>query len=147
MHFEDKFEINASLDKVWSFITDPREFVKVIPDLQRQEIIDERRFSIEFKMGLGMIKGTVKMNMEFKELRPKAYIKLVGKGSGLQSTADLSIMLNLSTSDGKTLVNWSADLNVAGTVMSVGSRFIEPTTKSKVIEIVQGIKREVEKAG
>ncbi|MDG6938780.1 MAG: carbon monoxide dehydrogenase subunit G [Nitrososphaerota archaeon] len=144
MHFEDRFVIAAPVDRVWQFITNPSDFVKAVPDLQRHEIKDDRHFSIDFKMGLGMIRGTIKMNFEFKELQPKSLIKLAGKGSGLQSTADLTITLNLAPHEAGTQVSWSADLIVAGTAMSIGARFIEPTTRAKVTEIVGGIKKAME---
>ncbi|MEM3804027.1 MAG: carbon monoxide dehydrogenase subunit G, partial [Conexivisphaerales archaeon] len=142
MHFEDSFTVEAPLHDVWKFVSTPSEFVKVIPDLQSKEIKDDKNFFVSFKMGLGMIRGTVNMNFRIEEAVPEQHMKLVGKGNGLQSTADLTINLDLSPQNGVTLVKWSADLNVAGTVVSVGSRFIEPVTRSKVKEIVEGIKKE-----
>jgi|BEDMetMinimDraft_2_1075160.scaffolds.fasta_scaffold00299_9 carbon monoxide dehydrogenase subunit G len=145
MHFEDSFSVDAPISEVWKFISSPGEFVRVIPDLQNKEIKDDRNFFVSFKMGLGMIRGTVNMNFRIEEAEPEKYLKLVGKGNGLQSNADLTIMLNLLQQNSSTLVKWSADLNVVGTVVSVGSRFIEPVTRSKVKEIVEGIKKEFAK--
>lgn len=134
--------MDAPIKDVWKFISTPAEFVKVIPDLQSKEIKDEKNFFVSFKMGLGMIRGTVNMNFRIENLEPEKFIRFVGKGNGLQSTADLVINLNLTPEDSKTIIKWSADLNIAGTVVSVGSRFIEPVTRSKVKEIVEGIKKQ-----
>ena len=144
MHFEDKFEVSAPLETVWKFVTNPDDFAKIIPDLQSYEVIDERQFKATFKIGLGMIKGTLNMNFRFEEMEPMSRVKVVGRGSGMQSTADLVINLNLQPSDGKTLVSWSADLNVGGLVASVGARLLESTTKKKVKEIVEGIQKVIE---
>lgn len=143
MHFEDSFDVATPIDRVWKFITTPSEFIRVIPDLVKQDIKDDTHFSVSFKMGLGMIRGTVNMAFEMKDMQPKTSMKLVGKGNGLQSSADLSIFLKLSGDGNNTHVSWSADLNVAGTAVGVGARFIEPVTRSKVKEIVEGIKREL----
>ncbi len=145
MHFEDKFEVQAPVETVWNFITSPKDFAKIIPDLQKFEIVDERQFKAAFKVGLGMIKGTINMTFKFEDMEPMTKMKVVGRGSGLQSTADLTIDLNLQPSDGKTLIAWSADLNVGGMVASVGARLLESTTKNKVKEIVEGIKKAIEK--
>lgn len=142
MHFEDSFVVNASPDRVWKFISTPSEFIKVIPDLQSHQIKDDKNFFVAFKMGLGMIRGTVNMNFRIDQAEPGKHLRLVGKGTGLQSTADLTIDLYLSPQDEGTMLRWSADLNVAGTIVGVGARFIEPVTKSKVKEIVEGVKRE-----
>jgi carbon monoxide dehydrogenase subunit G len=143
LHFEDSFDVSASPDTVWEFITTPSEFIKVIPDLVKQEVKDSTHFSVSFKMGLGMIRGTVNMAFEIKDPIPKSSLRLVGKGNGLQSSADLAILLNLSAEGKGTHVAWSADLNVAGTAVGLGARFIEPVTRSKVKEIVEGIRREL----
>ena len=144
MHFEDKFEVNASVETVWKFVTNPDDFAKIIPDLQSYEIIDEKQFKASFKIGLGMIKGTLNMTFKFEDMEPMTRVKVVGRGSGMQSTADLTINLNLQPSDGKTVVSWSADLNVGGLVASVGARLLESTTKKKVTEIVEGIRKVIE---
>jgi len=144
MHFEDKFEVNAPIEKVWKFITNPDDFAKIIPDLQTYEVIDERQFKASFKIGLGMIKGTINMNFRFEEMEEMSRLKVVGRGSGMQSTADLTINLNLQPSNGKTIVNWSADLTVGGLVASIGARMLESTTRTKVKEIVEGIQKVIE---
>jgi carbon monoxide dehydrogenase subunit G len=142
MHFEESFEVNAPRSRVWNFISTPSEFVRVIPDLEKKELKDSTHFSVTFKMGLGMIRGTVNMSFEIAEKKPESFMKLVGRGSGLQSNANLAIDLSLDDLGERTRVRWSADLNVVGTVVSVGARFIEPVTRSKVKEIVEGIQRE-----
>ena len=147
MHFEDRFEVDAPVGDVWKFVTNPNDFAKVIPDLQKQVVVDDRRFSVDFRVGLGLIKGTMKMNFEFEEVKPESYVKLVGDGSGLQSAVNLIITLNLAPKDGRTSISWSADVTVTGTIMSMRSRFIEPTTKTKVVDIVRGINGAMRKAG
>ncbi len=142
MHFEDTLIVNAAVDKVWDFISTPSEFVRVIPDLQSKEILDDKTFQVSFKMGLGMIKGTINMKFAVESAEPGRHLKLAGRGSGLQSTSDLTIDLELSPQDGNTLVKWAADLEVTGTAASMGMRFIEPVTRSKVREIVDGVRKE-----
>jgi len=139
--------VDTSVDRVWSLVTSPSDFAKIIPDLQKLEVIDERQFKASFKVGLGMIKGTMNMNFRFEDLQPATHVKVSGRGSGLQSTADLTLLIDLSPEDGKTQVSWSADITVGGLVASVGSRLLESAVKEKVREIIGGIKRVIEKAG
>jgi len=147
LRFEDKFHVNADREKVWKFVTNPKDFSKLIPDVQKFEVVDEKQFKATFKIGLGMIKGSINMTFKYEEMNPPSFLRITGRGSGMQSTADLNISLNFTPADGGTDVAWSADLIVGGLVASVGSRLMESTTKTKVREIVEGLKRELEKGG
>jgi len=144
MKISDKFVVAAEREKVYKFVTDPDNFIKLIPDLQKYEKVDERNFKTVFKIGLGMIKGTISMTFRYEELNPPSSIKVVGHGSGMQSTADLTLNLSLNQADKGTEVAWDADILVGGLVASVGSRLMESTTKSKVREIVENIKTALE---
>ncbi|MEM4409526.1 MAG: carbon monoxide dehydrogenase subunit G [Candidatus Caldarchaeum sp.] len=144
MKISDKFTVAAEREHVWKFVTDPDKFIKLIPDLQKYEKVDERNFKTVFKIGLGMIKGNISMDFRYEDLNPPSNLKIVGRGSGMQSTADLTLMLQLNPSDRGTEISWSADILVGGLVASVGSRLMESTTKTKVRDIVEGLKRELE---
>lgn len=144
MKLSDKFLVAADPETVFKFITSPDSFVKLIPDVQKYEKVDEKNFKVVFKIGLGMIKGSLNMAFKMEEVRVADFVKVVGHGSGMQSTADLVLNIKLTPADGGTEVAWEADVVVGGLVASVGSRLMESTTKSKVKEIVEGLKRELE---
>ncbi len=143
MHFEDKFEVEAPADRVWKFVSNPNEFVKIIPDLQSFESAGPDRFKAAFKVGVGMVRGTVNMSFSFEDLNPPSSVKVVGRGTGLQSAFDLNILIRLTPMSGKTSVSWSADLLMGGLVANVGSRLLQSATETKIRQIVEGIRREV----
>ena len=146
MQFEDSFEVNAPVEKVWSFVTNPHDFTKIIPELISYEVLSEQEFKVQFRVGLGMISGVVNMTFRFEEMEELRRLKVSGKGTGLQSAAELVIELHLHPieNNGRTLVKWNANLQVKGVVVSIGERLLESTTKSKVKEIVEGIHRLLE---
>jgi carbon monoxide dehydrogenase subunit G len=144
MKISDKFVVAADREKVYKFVTEPDNFIKLIPDVQKYEKVDERNFKTVFKIGLGMIKGNISMSFRYEELNHPSSVKVVGHGSGMQSTADLTISLNLNPVQNGTEVAWDADILVGGLVASVGSRLMESTTKSKIREIVENIKTALE---
>jgi carbon monoxide dehydrogenase subunit G len=145
MHFEDNFIVQSPLSTVWHFVTTPNEFVKTIPDLKKYEKISETEFHASFKIGLGMIKGTMNMQFSFSDLKPMSSLVVRGRGTGPQLSVDILISLALNAEADKTKVAWFADVAIGGVAASVGSRLIESTTKTKVKEIVQGIKSKLEK--
>jgi uncharacterized protein len=145
LHFEDNFLVQAPVSAVWRFVTTPNEFVQAIPDLKKYEKINDTEFLAAFKIGLGMIRGTMNMQFSFFDMKPMKSITIKGKGTGPQLSADVAISLALTAEGNETRVAWSADVAVGGVAASVGSRLIESTTKTKVREIVQGIKRKLEK--
>jgi carbon monoxide dehydrogenase subunit G len=114
MKISDKFVVAADREKVYKFVTEPDNFIKLIPDVQKYEKVDERNFKTVFKIGLGMIKGNISMSFRYEELNPPSSVKVVGHGSGMQSTADLTISLNLNPVQDGTEVAWDADILVGG---------------------------------
>src|SRR5437879_2865738 len=72
MRFEGKLDIDAPRDRVWSFLTDPAQVTTCAPDVQSLEVTDPHHFKVVVRAGVGPIKGTFTMNVQFLELeRPK----------------------------------------------------------------------------
>ncbi|MCS7142792.1 MAG: carbon monoxide dehydrogenase subunit G [Aigarchaeota archaeon] len=144
MKFEGSFQVNAPPNVVWSVVTNPNKFGQAIPDLKSLVVKDKSSFTAEFKVKLGMVGGTLKMDFKFDELNEPNHVKIVGRGTGVQSTVDLKIDLNLSKTDSGSVVKWDADVTVGGLVASIGSRLIESVTKDKVTEIITKLKKVIE---
>lgn len=144
MRYEGSFDVPAKPPVVWKIITNPQKFAKAIPDLKSLTVKDPTSFLAEFKVKLGMVGGTIKMDFKFEELNEPHHLKVSGRGSGVQSTVDLKIDLNLAEKDTGSNISWVADLTVGGLVASIGARLIESVTKEKVNEIITKLKKVIE---
>lgn len=133
MHFEGSVPIKASRDKVWAFVTDPNQVGQCGPGVERIEVVDDTHFKATAKVGIGFISAQFNVDMTFADLVPKdrAAIKAHGQAPGSAVDADAEMRLS-DGPDGGTVMDWTADVNIAGTLAGVGARLIEGTADKMI---------------
>jgi carbon monoxide dehydrogenase subunit G len=145
MHFEGSVDIAAPRDKVWSFVIDPNQVGQCGPGVESIEVIDDTHFKATAKVGVGFISARFVVNMEMAELTPPdaATIKARGQapGSAVDATADMRLSDNAG---GGTTMDWSADVNLSGTLASVGARMIEGTAQKMIGQTFDCMKSKLE---
>jgi carbon monoxide dehydrogenase subunit G len=145
MHFEGSVDIAAPRDRVWSFVTDPNQVGQCGPGVESIEVVDETHFKATAKVGIGFISARFNVNMEFAEMTPPddATIKAHGQAPG--SAVDAVAQMRLSDSGGgATRMDWSADVNLSGTLASVGARLIEGTANKMIGQTFDCMKSKLE---
>ena len=83
--------------------------------------------------------------MEFAEQQPpdRALIKAHGQAPG--SAVDATAEMKLSDGpDGSTVMDWSADVDLSGTLASVGARLIEGTARKMIGQTFDCMRAELE---
>ena len=145
MRFEGSVPIKASREKVWAFVTDPDQVGPCGPGVESIEVVDDTHFKAAAKIGIGFINARFNVNMEFAELQPpdRALIKAHGQAPG--SAVDATAEMRLSDGpDGSTVMDWNADVNIAGTLASVGARLIEGTANKMIGQAFDCIRSKLE---
>jgi carbon monoxide dehydrogenase subunit G len=133
MKFAGTVDIDAPRDRVWAFVTDPNQVGQCGPGVESIEVIDDRHFKATAKVGIGFISARFIVNMEFAEVNQPddATIKAHGQAPG--SAVDATAQMRLSDSaTGGTTMDWDADVNISGTLASVGARLIEGTANKMI---------------
>jgi len=145
MHFEGSVPIKASRDKVWAFVIDPEQVGQCGPGVESIEVIDDTHFKAAAKVGVGFISARFNVNMEFAELEApdRAVIKAHGQAPGSAVDANASMKLS-DDGDGGTVMDWVADVNLSGTLASVGARMIEGTANKMIGQTFESIKTKLE---
>jgi len=145
MHFEGSVDIAAPRDKVWAFVTDPNQVGQCGPGVESIEVIDDTHFKATAKVGIGFISARFNVNMEFAELTAPdhAAIKAHGQAPGSAVDADASMRLS-DGADGGTVMDWVADVNISGTLASVGARLIEGTANKMIGQTFDCIRTKLE---
>ncbi len=145
MHFEGSVPIKASRDKVWAFVIDPEQVGQCGPGVESIEVIDATHFKATAKVGIGFISARFVVNMEFAELDApdKAVIKAHGQAPG--SAVDANASMDLSDDgSGGTVMDWVADVNLSGTLASVGARLIDGTANKMIGQTFDCMKTKLE---
>jgi carbon monoxide dehydrogenase subunit G len=147
MQFSGSVEIAAPRDRVWAFVIDPNQVGQCGPGVESIEVIDDTHFKATAKVGIGFISARFIVNMEFAETNPpdSATIKAHGQAPG--SAVDATAQMHLSDgANGGTVMDWSADVNIAGTLASVGARLIEGTANKMIGQTFDCMKSTLEGA-
>ena len=145
MHFEGTVEIAAPRDRVWAYVTDPNQVGQCGPGVETIEVVDDTHFKATAKVGIGFISARFKVDMEFAELVAPELAKIKAHGQAPGSAVDADASMTLSDGqDGGTRMDWSADVNIAGTLASVGARLIEGTANKMIGQTFDCMKSKLE---
>lgn len=145
MHFEGTQPIKASREKVWAFVIDPEQIGPCGPGVEKIDVIDPTHFRAAAKVGIGFITTRFNVDMTFAELQApdRALIKAHGQAPG--SAVDATAEMRLSDGpDGTTVMDWNADVNLSGTLASVGARLIEGTATKMIAQTFDCMRAKLE---
>jgi carbon monoxide dehydrogenase subunit G len=145
VHFEGSVEIAAPRDTVWSFVIDPNQVGQCGPGVESIEVIDDTHFKATAKVGIGFISARFIVNMEFAEMTPPDAATIKAHGQAPGSAVDATAQMHLTDgADGGTRMDWSADVNLSGTLASVGARLIEGTANKMIGQTFDCMKAKLE---
>ena len=145
MHFEGSVPIKASRDKVWAFVIDPEQVGQCGPGVESIEVIDDTHFKATAKVGVGFISARFVVNLEFVDLDAPNAATIKAHGQAPGSAVDATAEMHLSDGpDGTTVMDWTADVNLSGTLASVGARLIEGTANKMIGQTFDCMKTKLE---
>jgi carbon monoxide dehydrogenase subunit G len=145
MRFEGTLDITAPRDRVWSFVTDPAQVTTCAPDVQSLEITDPRHFKVVVRAGVGPIRSTFSVNVEFTTLQEPGHASVVARGQAPGSAVEMRSEMDLAALDAtRTTMNWSSDVTVSGMIQQVGGRLIQGAADKITQQVFSCIKAKLE---
>ncbi len=142
---EKTFKVNAPIDRVWEFLTDPEQVVQCMPGAELDEVIDDRNVRGRVGVKVGPVEARYRGQATFDELDAENHrIRVVGQGMG-DGSADLQLAGELrSLDDGSTEAEFAALVNVGGRMAQVGSRLIKFVSDRLFDQFVSRVREHVE---
>ena len=148
MHFEGSVEIAAPRDRVWAFVIDPNQVGQCGPGVESIEVADDTHFKATAKFGVGFINARFVVNMEIAEMTAPEASTIKAHGQAPGSAVDATAHMRLSDDgSGGTRMDWDADVNISGTLASVGARMIEGTANKMIGQTFDCMKSKLEATG
>lgn len=148
MHFEGTVQIAAPRDRVWAFVIDPDQVGQCGPGVESIEVIDDSHFKATAKVGIGFITARFVVDMEFADMTAPDAATIKAHGQAPGSAVDATAQMRLSDGEaGGTTMDWSADVNIAGTLASVGARLIDGTANKMIGQTFECMKSRLETSG
>ncbi len=132
MELSGEHTFSAPRDRVYAFLLDPDTLKACLPGCEKLEKVGEDEYAATMKIGIGMIKGTFSGRVKISDKQEPTSYRMLVEGKGPQGQVSGEGTLELFEQDGGTLVKWSGDANVRGTLARIGSRVIRPAAATIV---------------
>ena len=128
IEINQSFDVDAPIDEVWAFVTDPRRVASCMPGASLDEIIDERNFRGSIRVKVGAITAAYKGKVEMTGVDESSHaveIHAAGTETGGE-TAKASMKSSLARLDGGgTRVVAEASVELTGKIMQMGRGMIQ----------------------
>jgi uncharacterized protein len=140
-------EFAAPRDVVWQVLNDPAAMAKTMPGVESFDIHDDRHWTANVKIPLGLGGLKMKVDMEKVEEREPEFAKLAVKGNGVGAIMNMETSFTLSDADpGATSMAWSAEVKILGPVGSMGQRVLQPIVNQQVRAVLTALDGQVQEA-
>lgn len=146
MQVSGSTKINATREKVFAYLTTPDFVAKCAPGLENLEVVEpNKRFKATGSVGLGNLKVRFTGDIEFLEMDPPNRARVKGHGTAPGSAVDGIAEMKLRDGEnGTTIMDWTADVNVLGTIASLASRMMGSLAQKLSGEFFDCVKAQIE---
>ncbi len=135
----------APREAVWRVLNDPASMARTMPGVESFDVHDARSWTANVKIPLGLGGLRMKIDLQKVEEREPEHAALQIKGNGVGAMLSMHTSFDLSeAAGGETLMNWAADVKIAGPVGSMGQRVLQPIVNQQVAHVLAALDREVQ---
>jgi carbon monoxide dehydrogenase subunit G len=145
MKIEGTQQLHATRDRVYSALIDPNILQHCIPGCESLERTATDTYAATLKAGVGAIKGTFKGEVRLEDMRPPEHYRIVVEGKGGVGFAKGAADFDLEEQNGATLIKYSGELQIGGTIAGVGQRMIQGAAKMMASRFFAALESEVRK--
>jgi carbon monoxide dehydrogenase subunit G len=146
--FEETFQVQAPIDRVWRYLTDPRQVVACLPGAAVTGAESDRVFFGTVKATVGPVTGSYSGRAELTEVDHAARVvrlRAEGRESGGAGSAKLRMTSRVIALDGGGAeVRVEAEVDVAGKIMQFGRGMIDLVGKQLFRQFAECARAELE---
>ena len=145
---EKRFQVSEPVEKVWAFLSDPRQVVTCVPGAQITEQTDDRHYKGAIRVKVGPSVTDYKGEVEILRLDPEAHeIEILGKGTDVRGKGSASMKMSgkvSATADGGSEVVSVSELNVVGILAQMGARVIQEVSNIMFEQFMGNFRRRLQ---
>lgn len=135
--------IDAPRDQVWAALNDVEVLARIVPGCEQLDQIGENEFEGKVKIGIQAIKGVYSGRIRIEDIQPPHHYRLVASGRSASGVVDGSGAVDLAEQDGKTILTYTGDAAIGGTLASVGQRLIEGAAKQVINQSLKALVEQI----
>ena len=144
MKIEGTHTLNASRERVYQSLIDPEVRQRCITGCEKLEKTAENSYATTIRAGVGAIKGVFTATVRLEDMRSPEHYRLVVEGKGAPGFMKGSGDLDLEEQGAGTLIKYTGDLQLGGTIASVGQRMIQGTAKMMATQFFTALEAEAQ---
>jgi uncharacterized protein len=144
---EKTFRVDEPVEKVWSFLSDPKKVGMCVPGAQITEQVDERTYKGAIKVKVGPSVTDYKGEVQIVRMDEAAHeIEILGKGQDVRGKGSASMKMTgkLRAVDGGTEVINISELNVVGILAQMGGRVITEVSNIMFEQFVNNFRKQLQ---
>ncbi|CAB3781320.1 CoxG family protein [Pararobbsia alpina] len=146
MKLANSCTLPARPEIVWAALNDPTVLQACLPGCKSLEMTDERHFESVIQIRVGPIAATFKSTVELSDLVPPSAYTITGQGNaGAVGFAKISARVQLESEGDATLLQYDADVEIGGKLMSVGARLIQSAAAKNLESFFDALKNEIDR--
>ena len=145
---EERFEVQAPVERVWKYLIDPKRVVECLPGAELIEQKDEHTFVGAIKVKVGPLSMSYKGQGKFTEINEQTHqVRMVGdarevSGSGSTKVSMLSTVSPLANGGCEVLVD--ADIDLVGKIVQFGRGMIQEVSRQMFRQFSTCVKKQLE---
>jgi hypothetical protein len=139
-------EFDAPRATVWSVLNDPAAMASMMPGVESFDVHDDRRWTANVKIPLGLGGLKMKVDMEKTDERANEMAVMQIKGQGVGAMMNMQTKFELSDTATGTKMLYDAEVKIAGPVGSMGQRVLQPIVNQQVQHVLGALDTRVQEA-
>lgn len=147
VEIEETFEVDAPIERVWRFLTEPQAVVTCMPGAELQEVVDERTFQGRIKVKVGAIATSYQGRVQLTEIDEQAH-RVTMSAEGQESAGGVargSMVSQLRAGDqGRTEVTAAGRVEISGRMAQFGRGMVKGVAHELVKQFVACLKERLE---
>ena len=146
MNVDGERTFDAPRAIVWKVLNDPAAMAATMPGVESFDVHDDRRWTANVKIPLGLGGLKMKIDMEKGDIRELEHAALNVKGQGVGAMMNMMTTFDLADAGAGTQMKWAAEVKIACPVGSMGQRVLQPIVNQQVQHVLGALAEQVQQA-
>lgn len=147
MQLEGTHTFSAPRELVWRVMLDPAALASCLPGCEGFQPLGDDRYEAVLNVKVGPVSGAFKSRIQLADIKEPDSYRLLVEGSGGPGSIKGAGTLVMTDAPEGTLVSYSGDVQVTGTVARVGQRLIGSVAKMMVSRFFECMDGKIATAG
>jgi uncharacterized protein len=130
-------QVSAAPAAAYTLLQDPAILAKCMPGCEGLDRIAENEYAMRMKVAMASVSGLFDGKVSLADLNPPVGYRLIVEGAGKIGFLRGEGVLTLSEHEAGTNVAYEGDVQVGGTIASVGQRLLDVTAKMLIKRFFQ----------